>query len=56
MGKFVIRKTATGTKFDLKAGNGEVIATSEGYKTKASCENGIESVKKNAPEAEVVEA
>ena len=28
MGKFVIKKTATGTKFDLKAGNGEVIATS----------------------------
>ena len=43
-------------RFRLKAGNGEVIATSEGYKTKASCENGIESVKKNAPEAEVVEA
>lgn len=43
-------------RFRLKAGNGEVIATSEGYKAKASCENGIESVKKNAPEAEVVEA
>ena len=43
-------------RFRLKASNGEVIATSEGYKTKASCENGIESVKKNAPEAEVVDA
>ena len=42
-------------RFRLKARNGEIIATSEGYKTKASCENGIESVKKNAPEAEVVE-
>ena len=43
-------------RFRLKAKNGEVIATSEGYKSKASCENGIASVKKNAPEAEVVEA
>jgi uncharacterized protein YegP (UPF0339 family) len=42
-------------RFRLKARNGEIIATSEGYKTKASCENGIESVKKNAPEAEIVE-
>ena len=42
-------------RFRLKARNGEIIATSEGYKTKASCENGIDSVKKNAPEAEVVE-
>ncbi len=43
-------------RFRLKAKNGEVIATSEGYKTKASCENGIQSVKKNAPDAEIVEA
>jgi uncharacterized protein YegP (UPF0339 family) len=42
-------------RFRLKARNGEIIATSEGYKTKASCENGIESVKKNAPEAEIEE-
>ena len=55
MGKFVVKETATGFKFDLKATNGQVIATSEGYKTKASCENGIESVKKNAPEAEIEE-
>ena len=47
MGKFVLKETATGFKFDLKAGNGEVIATSEVYSTKAACENGIESVKKN---------
>ena len=54
MGKFVIKKTNTGVKFDLKAGNGQVIATSEGYKTMASCQNGIESVQKNAVDAEIV--
>lgn len=48
MGKFVIRETATGVKFDLKAGNGEVIATSEVYKTEAACKNGIASVQKNS--------
>ena len=42
-------------RFRLKASNGEIIGVSEGYKAKASCENGIESVKKNAPEAEIVE-
>ena len=42
-------------RFRLKATNGQVIATSEGYTTKAACLNGIESVRKNAPEAEVVE-
>ncbi len=41
-------------RFRLKARNGEIIAVSEGYKKKASCLNGIESVKKNAPEAEIV--
>lgn len=53
MGKFVVKETKTGTKFDLKAGNGEVIATSEVYSSKAACEKGIESVKKNAPVANV---
>ena len=53
MGKFVVRKTNTGVKFDLKAGNGQVIATSEVYTTDAACKNGIESVKKNAPVAAV---
>ena len=53
MGKFVIRETNTGIKFDLKAGNGEVIATSEVYTTEAACRNGIESVMKNAPVAAV---
>lgn len=53
MGKFVIRNVATGVKFDLKAGNGEVIATSEVYSSDAACEKGIASVKKNAPIAGV---
>jgi uncharacterized protein YegP (UPF0339 family) len=42
-------------RFRLKAGNGEIIAMSEGYKTKDACIKGIESVKKNAPVAEVSE-
>ncbi len=42
-------------RFRLKAKNGQIIATSEGYTAKASCENGIESVKKNAVDAEIVE-
>ena len=41
-------------RFRLKATNGQVIATSEGYKALASCMNGIESVKKNAVDAEIV--
>jgi uncharacterized protein YegP (UPF0339 family) len=41
--------------FRLKAANGEIIAQSQGYSTKANCTNGIESVKKNAASAEVVE-
>lgn len=53
MGKFVVKETATGVKFDLKAGNGQVIATSEVYSSEAACLNGIESVKKNAPAAAV---
>ena len=53
MGKFVIRNTKTGVKFDLKAGNGEVIATSEVYASQAACKNGVESVRKNAPVAAV---
>lgn len=51
MGKFVVKQTNTGIKFDLKAGNGEVIATSEVYGSEAACKNGIASVKKNAPVA-----
>ena len=47
MGKFVVRETNTGVKFDLKASNGEVIATSEVYSAEKSCLNGIESVRAN---------
>ena len=53
MGKFVVREVPSGTKFDLKASNGEIIATSEVYKTKVSCLNGVKSVVKNAPVANV---
>jgi uncharacterized protein YegP (UPF0339 family) len=51
MGKFVIRQTNTGYKFDLKASNGEVIATSEIYTTIAACRKGVESVAKIAADA-----
>ena len=51
MGKFVISKRKSGEfQFNLKAGNGQTILASEGYSAKSSCENGIESVKKNAAE------
>ena len=49
MGYFVFKKTATGVKFDLVAGNHEVIATSEVYKSEPSCRKGIASVRRNAP-------
>ena len=42
-------------RFRLKARNGEPISASEGYTAKASCKNGIESVRKNAPDAEIEE-
>ncbi|MGJ1203378.1 YegP family protein [Sphingobacterium lactis] len=51
MGKFVISLRKNGEfQFNLKASNGQVILSSEGYTTKAACENGIASVKKNAPD------
>ena len=53
MGKFVVKTVNTGIKFDLKASNGEVIATSEVYSSEAACLNGIESVRKNAEIAKV---
>ena len=43
-------------RFKLKAANGEIIAVSEGYTSKEGCVSGIESVKKNAPIAKIVEA
>ena len=54
--KFEMYKDKAGEfRFRLKAGNGQIIATGEGYKAKASCLNGIESIKKNAPDADIVE-
>ena len=53
MGKFVISEAKTGFMFNLKAGNGEIIATSQIYKSLDSCKNGIESVKKNVPDLHV---
>jgi uncharacterized protein YegP (UPF0339 family) len=41
-------------RFRLKAPNGEIIATNEAYETKQGCENGIASVKTNAPKARIV--
>jgi len=55
MGKFVIRKTATGYKFDLKASNGETIATSEIYTSPAACRKGAESVTKYAATANLAD-
>ena len=49
MGEYAVKKTNTGFKFDLKAGNGEVIANSEVYSSKAACLKGIRSVMINAP-------
>ena len=53
MGKFVVKATKTGFVFNLKAGNGEIIATSEVYTTEAACMKGIESVRKNAADAKL---
>ncbi|MBR0223505.1 MAG: YegP family protein [Bacteroidales bacterium] len=51
MAKFEITTRKNGEfQFNLKASNGEVILTSEGYTTKSACLNGVESVKKNAVE------
>lgn len=54
--KFEVYKDGKGEyRFRLKASNGEIIAVGEGYKTKQGCLNGIESIKKNAPDAEIIE-
>jgi hypothetical protein len=50
MGKFVITRRSNGEfQFNLKAGNGETILTSEGYSSRQGCEAGIVSVRINAP-------
>ena len=53
MGKFVISKAKNGVVFNLKAGNGEIIATSEVYSSLSSCKSGIASVQKNSQVAKV---
>ena len=50
MSKFLIRAVHSGVKFDLKAANGQTVATSEVYESKAAC---LKSVRKNAPSAGV---
>jgi uncharacterized protein YegP (UPF0339 family) len=51
-GKFVLKQAKNGKfHFNLVAGNGQVIASSEMYESKRAALNGIESVKKNAPDA-----
>lgn len=53
MGKFVVRSTEKGARFNLVATNGQVIATSQTYKALRYCLRGIESVRVNAPVAAV---
>lgn len=55
MSRFVIRTVSSGVKFDLVAMNGEEIATSEVYETRAACLRGVESVRKNAPAAKLLD-
>lgn len=53
MGKFVVKKVSTGFKFNLVAGNGEIIGVSEVYSSKSSCLHGVESVRKAADAAKI---
>ena len=53
MGKYAMKATNSGFKFDLLATNGQIIASSQVYASEAACRNGIASVAKNAPEAAV---
>ncbi len=53
--KFEVYKDKAGEfRYRMKARNGEIILSGEGYKAKASCPNGIDSIRRNAPEAPVV--
>jgi hypothetical protein len=49
------RTRAESSRFRLKAGNGEIIAVGEAYESKAAAKNGVESVKKNASDATLVD-
>ena len=53
MAKYVLRRVSSGIKFDLKAGNGETILTSEVYTTEAACRKGLAAVEKHAPLAAI---
>ena len=53
MGKFVVKEAKGGLRFNLKAGNGEIIGVSQVYASEDTCMNGIASVKKNAVEAKL---
>ena len=55
MGRFVISKTATGFRFDLKAANGESVAASEVYETENACRKGIDSVRRAAAKAKLAD-
>ena len=54
-GKFIVFAGKNGQTFSLKSGHGGIILKSEGHRDKASAHNGIESVRKNAPDAKLVE-
>lgn len=53
MSKFIMRETASGVKFDLVAANGQVILSSEVYRSRAAAVKGITSIRMNAPGADV---
>ena len=53
MGKFLVKESKAGMRFNLVANNGEIIAASQVYKSASGCKNGIESVMKNAPIAAI---
>jgi len=54
MATFELKKSESGKfHFNLKAGNGQIVATSQMYASKESALNGIESVRKNAPDAKL---
>ncbi len=51
MGKYIVEESKAGFRFNLVAGNGQVIGTSEIYANKAGCKGGLESVRRNGPAA-----
>lgn len=51
IGKYIVRRAPSGIRFNLVATNGQIIATSEIYSTRAACLGGIDSIRRNAPDA-----